>query len=102
MRALRSGYQLESATIPYQAVPAVLMLACYSREYEDVELVDDYEGLVRAYREAVSETGQCAHPDLYLASCISILHDRGQVPSYEGFLDVRMDKMYNELTNVEG
>lgn len=99
--ALRSGYQLDVAALPYDVIPAVLILACFSREYEDVELVDDYEALVLAFRDAISAPGQCAHPDLFLASCISILHDRAQAPTYEAFLTVKMDKMYNELTNVE-
>lgn len=99
--ALRSGYQLDVSVLPYDVLPAVLILACYSREYEDVELVDDYEALVIGFRDAISVPGQTAHPDLFLASSISILHDKAQAPSYEGFLDVRMDKIYNEMTNVE-
>lgn len=99
--SLRSGYQLESQRVPYPAVPAVLILACFAREYADVELVDDYEDLIKAMREAISEPGQCAHTDLYLASCICILHDRQQAPSYESFVDVRVDKMFSELVNVE-
>lgn len=99
--SLASGYQLEAKRVPYQVVPCVLMLACYARNYEDVELVDDYEDLVRAHREAISEVGLCAHPDLYLASCIAILHGRDQVPSYEGFVDIKLDRIYRELINVE-
>jgi hypothetical protein len=99
--ALSSGYQLDVSALPYDVLPAVLILACYSREYEDVELVDDYEALVAGFRDAISVPGQCAHPDLYMASCISILHDKAQSPSYESFVGMKMDKIYNEMTNVE-
>lgn len=98
--ALRSGYQIEVATLDYQVLPAMLILACYAREYEDVELVDDYEGLVKAVDEGMGEFGLFAHPDLFLASCIRLLHKREMAPSYEGFLDVKMDKMFQQLTNV--
>src|SRR5690606_8107213 len=85
--ALRSGYQLETRMIHPQTLPAILILACYSRYYEDVELVDDYDRLVEDYSTAIAEV---AHSDKYLASCIRLLHAREEYPSLQAFEDVKV------------
>lgn len=98
--ALASGYQLTADAIPDQALPVVVMLAAWAKHYEDVDLVDDYEMLLEAQREAFRSCGNCAHPDLYLASCICILDAQGQYPSRAGFEDVGIPAIFEELTNV--
>lgn len=96
--ALGSGYQIETKMIHPQTLPAILILACYSRYYEDVELVDDYDRLVENYAQSVAEV---AHSDKYLASCIRLLHARDEYPSLQAFEDVRVPDLYRELVNVE-
>ena len=96
--ALSSGYQIETRMIHPQMLPAILILACYSRYYEDVELVDDYDRLVDDYWTAVAEV---AHSDKYLASCIRLLHARDAYPSLQAFEDVRVPDLYRQLVTVE-
>lgn len=96
--ALSSGYQIEVKKIHPQTLPAMLILACYSRYYVDVELVDDYDRLVDEYKTQIADV---AHPDKYLASCIVILHARDAYPTYEAFQDVRVPELFQQLTNIE-
>lgn len=96
--ALDSGYQLVTNAIPTQVLPAMLILAAYSRHFVDVELVDDYEKLIELHNEYIKEF---AHPDKYLASCICILHEREQFPSYEAFEAVQVPRLFSEMTNIE-
>lgn len=96
--ALSSGYQLEVRKMHPQTLPAILILACYSRYYVDVELVDDYDRLIDEYQTAIAE---CAHPDKFMASCICILHPREQFPSYEAFEAIGMPNLFPQLTNIE-
>jgi hypothetical protein len=96
--ALRSGYQISARSLHVQVLPAVLILACYSRYYEDVELVDDYDRLLDEVKQNIADF---AHPDKYLASCIHILAQREQYPSLEAFEAVGVPNIYNELIQVE-
>lgn len=96
--ALRSGYQLEVRNIHEQTLPVFVILACYSRYYADVELVDDYEQLLRNYQEAITV---CAHPDKFMASCICILEPREQFPSIEAFEAIRLPELFSELIHIE-
>lgn len=96
--ALRSGYQLEVRNIHEQTLPAMVILACYSRYYVDVELVDDYDQLLRNYQEAIT---QCAHPDKFMASCICILDPREQFPSIEAFEAINLPTLFSEMIRIE-
>lgn len=95
--ALQSGYQIKVSTLDYQLVPAVLILACYALHHLDAELVDDYEKLVEVYREAVSEFGMMAHPDLFMASCISLLHKRQEYPSLDTFYTINVPELFEQM-----
>lgn len=96
--SLSSGYQLSTRALHSQTLPAVLILAAYSRYHVDVELVDDYDKLLEMYQEVIPE---CAHPDKYLASCICILHPREQFPSLAAFEDINVPQLFTELTHIE-
>jgi len=96
--ALRSGYQLEVRNIHEQTLPAMVILACYSRHYADVELVDDYEQLLRNYQEAINV---CAHPDKFMASCIRLLDPRGQYPCLEAFEAIGFPALFSTMVNIE-
>lgn len=96
--SLYSGYQLSVKMMHVQTLPAMLILACYSRYYADVELVDDYDRLIEEYQAAVAEV---AHPDKFMASCICILHPREQFPSYEAFEAIGMPNLFPQLVNLE-
>lgn len=96
--SLSSGYQLSVKKMHPQTLPAMLILACYSRYYVDVELVDDYDRLIDDYLQNVPE---CAHPDKFMASCICILHPREQYPSYEAFEAIGMPALFPQLVNLE-
>jgi hypothetical protein len=98
---LHAGYQLTTKSLDYQLVPAVVILACYGRHYEGIELVDDYEDLLRAHLEATTEGGLCAHPDLFMASCICILEKREQFPCQAAFEDINVPTLFNQLVVVE-
>lgn len=100
LAALRSGYQLTADAIPDMALPAVLMLSAYGKYYQDVDIVDDYELLVEAQREAFRGFGNCAHPDLFFASCICILDARGEFPCRAAFEDLQIPVIFDETTNV--
>lgn len=96
--SLSSGYQLMTKNLHPQTLPAILILACYSRYYVDVELVDDYDRLVEEYQATITE---CAHPDKFMASCIVILHPREQFPSYEAFEAIGLPALFPQLVNIE-
>lgn len=100
-QALRTGYQIETATLDYQLVPAFVILATWALFYEGVELVDDYERLLEAHREAITEGSLCAHPDLFMASCITLLAKREQHPCRESFEAIGFPGLFNELVLVE-
>lgn len=95
--ALRCGYQLEVARVPYSVAPVIVILAAYGRHHAGVELVDDYDKLMELQREATSVYGECAHTDLFLASCIAMLHRRDEFPCYEAFEAVGVPKLFDEL-----
>lgn len=95
--SLSSGYQLETRMIHPQMLPAILILACYSRYYEDVELVDNYDRLRERFLEEITD---CAHPDKFLASCITILDPHEQYPSLEAFESVNVPALFRELVNL--
>lgn len=100
--ALYSGHQLSVKTLDFQQVPAVLILACYARTYLGAELVDDYEALIEAHKEATRPPGGLtAHPDLYLPSCICILHGRDQSPCWEAFQDVNVPELFDLMVRAE-
>lgn len=96
--ALSSGYQLNVKMMHVQTLPAMLILACYSRYYVDVELVDDYDRLIEDYQASMAD---CAHPDKFMASCICILHPREQFPSYEAFEAIGMPALFPQLVSIE-
>lgn len=96
--ALTSGYQLNVKMMHPQTLPAMVILACYSRYYMDVELVDNYDRLLDDYQTVVAE---CAHPDKFMASCICILHPREQFPSYEAFEAIGMPNLFPQLVSLE-
>ena len=87
------GNQLRSEQIPADALPPVLILACYAREY-GVALVDDYDLLLSRYDANVATV---FHPDKFFASCISLLAGRGQVPSDEAFESIKVPTIYEEF-----
>lgn len=97
--ALRSGYQLRTILVPEQALPAVVILACYAVNYQGVELVDEYDTLLELYYQSVQDN-TCAHPDKYLATCIYLLHKRDQFPSLDSFKDVRVDDLFEQLVII--
>jgi hypothetical protein len=87
------GNQLRSEQIPVDALPPVLILACYAREY-GVELTDDYDLLLSRYDDNIASV---FHPDKFFASSISLLAGRGQVPSDEAFESIHIPTIYEEL-----
>lgn len=94
--AWEGGFQVRAAKVPEVALPAVLILAAYARR-DEVELVDDYDLLVERMRDAVSDFGLTSHPDLFMASCICILHARGELPSFESFEAIGLPSIYTKL-----
>lgn len=101
VRVLRSGYQFSTAALDYQLIPAFVILATWALHYEGVELVDDYPALLKAQREAFAEGCVCAHPDLYMASCICLLAERADVPSRETFGTIGVPQLFQQLVTVE-
>lgn len=85
--------QLVVEEIPDDAIPAVVILACYARQYE-VEIVDNYSGLLDLYWDNV---GRLRHPDKFFASCILILDEYGRVPGEEAFESINIPNIYEEL-----
>ena len=101
LRSLSSGYQLTAAKVHEQALPAVVILACYSRYHEDIELVDDYDRLLDDYRAAIRTPGTTAHPDLFMASCIALLEPREQYPPMDSFEAIGVPAIFKQLINLE-
>lgn len=89
----KEGNQLDSYDIPVDGLPAVVILACYARQY-GVDLVDDYVALLDRYWETIKET---AHPDKFFASCITILDETGQAPDDISFETIKVEQIYEEL-----
>lgn len=89
----KEGNQLVARKVPVDGLPVVLIIAAYARDY-DVELVDDYEALIQRYLDHVD---QCWHPDKFMASCITILYERGLSPSDEAFEAVKIPELYEEF-----
>lgn len=88
-----AGDQLVVRMVPVDALPAVVILAAYAKEY-GVALVDDHDALLLRYWEHLKE---CSHNDKFLASCICILAGNGQAPSDEAFASVNVPGIYEEL-----
>jgi len=87
------GSQLVARRVPVDGLPCVLIMASYLRGF-DIDLVDDFDALVFRYDEHITE---CAHPDKFFASCISILHRRYLRPGDEAFEMVRVPSIYEEM-----
>lgn len=87
------GNQLGSRKVPVDALPAVVILSSYARQY-GVELVDDFDALLERYNDNMRE---CSHPDKFFASCVVILSERGQVPDDASFESIRIPEIYEEL-----
>ncbi len=87
------GNQLRVDDIPPDALPPVLILAAYGLTYE-VDLVDDFDALIEKYCE---EEDYIFHPDKFMASCIIILDEKGQMPSQEAFDAINLEAIYEEL-----
>lgn len=95
--ALRSGYQLRASRVVPSIRPAVIILACYARTFEDTEIVDDYEALIEAAK--VNIGGH--HVDKFLASSIRILADRMVAPSKAAFDDQNIPAIFRALTTAD-
>lgn len=89
----REGNQLVAKRVPIDALPAVLILASYAYDY-GIELVDDYDALIERFLMYRSD---CAHPDKFMASCITILYERGLSPDDESFEAINIPNLYEEL-----
>jgi len=87
------GNQLEAAKVPYDGLPAVLILAAYAASH-GADLVDDYDRLIERFRDQVWEV---AHPDKFFASCCAILYDRGMYPDEISFQSINIPAIYEEL-----
>lgn len=98
-KAFKDGDQLAAAAIPKDALPAILILAAYALRI-DIELVDDYAELLERTREAL-KIGGVHHPDLFLASSICILAERGDVPTIGAFTQVGVDGILTDLLELE-
>lgn len=93
--AWAEGAQLASSAIPRDALPAVLILAGWGRRI-DIEIVDDYDELLERTKEAMKGDG-IHHPDLFFASSIIILAERGQEPSIGAFETINVPTIYEEF-----
>lgn len=89
----RNYEQLNSDEVPTDALPAVVIIACYARTY-GVDLVDDYTRLLDRYWEEIDE---CFHPDKFFASCIVILDETEQVPDDLSYETIGIPAIYEEL-----
>jgi hypothetical protein len=101
LTALRSGYQLQAVRVPTPLLPAAVLLGCYARNYEGVELFDDYDTLVDLLDHALSAWGSVQHPDLYLASCARLLHKRHQIPDRQVFEELGFHEIFQAVITVE-
>lgn len=85
--------QFVADAVPSDALPPVVMLACYARQH-GVDLVDDYVHLLDRYWD---EFPGFAHPDKFFSSCIVILDETGQAPDPVSFETIRIPDIYDEL-----
>lgn len=79
--------------IPVDALPCVVIMACYARQY-GVDIVDNYTELLDKYWW---ELPDCFHADKFFASCICILDERGEAPSDESFESINIPNLYEEF-----
>jgi len=89
----REGNQLMARRVPVDALPAVVILARFGRDF-DVAVVDDYDALIERYRDHIKE---CYHPDKFLASVIAMQHETGHFPGPEVYDDLKIERIYEEL-----
>lgn len=87
------GNQLLVDEIPTDALPPVVMLACYARQY-GVDLVDDYTVLLDRYWE---EAADFYHPDKFFSSSILVMDETGAVPEEVSFETINIPAIYEEL-----
>jgi hypothetical protein len=87
------GNQLFAEEVPTDALPCVVIFACYARQYE-VELVDDYTRLLDRYWDEIKEF---AHPDKFFSSSIVIMDETGATPTLEAFESINIPNLYEEL-----
>lgn len=92
--AFRSGYQLDHKLLPYDAIPAVLVLATWLRNYRGLEILEDYDGCVLRQQGIF---GMCMSPVLYLASCICILYEREEHPGEQAFIAEKIPQIYAQV-----
>lgn len=85
--------QFVADEVPADALPPVVMLACYARQH-GVDLVDDYTHLLDRYWDEMKEF---AHPDKFFSSCIVILDETGQAPDPTSFETIRIPDIYDAL-----
>lgn len=95
-KAFANGDQLVAKRVPIDGLPVVVILAAYLRDY-GAELVDDYDVLLDRYWEHKPD---CAHNDKFFASCIYLLHQRGQVPEDAAYTSINVPGIYEELFNA--
>jgi hypothetical protein len=96
--AWKEGDQLAADKVPKDALPAVLILAAWGRRC-DMELVDDYDVLLKRTRAAMTD-GSVNHPDLFFASGILIMHERGEDAVIGGFVQLNIDGIFNDLLGL--
>lgn len=85
--------QFVADEVPADALPPVVMLACYARQH-GVDLVDDYSYLLDRYWDEIETF---AHPDKFFSSCILILDETGRAPDPESFETIRIPDIYDNL-----
>lgn len=93
MNNWREGEQLVVDEIPADALPPVVMLACYGLT-KGIEIVDDYVALLDRYWE---EIATFAHPDKFFSSCIVILDEGGFSPDPESYETIKIPAIFDEL-----
>jgi len=98
-KAWAAGGQLVSEKVPKEALPAVLILAAWGERIE-VQIVDDYEVLLERTRQAFKDNG-LHHPDLFFASAICIMAERGQELTVGSFETINIPNLFNEFFNLE-
>jgi hypothetical protein len=96
--AFRSGFCIDHSALDDNALPAVLVLATWLRNYQGTEIVEDYDGFVEFQKTMFP---QCQSPVLYLASCICILYDRNEHPGEEAFIMEKIPQIYEEMMTEE-
>jgi hypothetical protein len=89
------GEQFDAAAIPRDALPNVTILAAFGSRI-DVEIVDDYDKLLDRLRTACND-GNVHHPDLFLATSIALMAQRGQDITLGGFEAVGVPDIFAEL-----